>query len=320
MYTKWKESSEAVDADDDDDESSTEVSLSDGILLAKQKLNTLHSSLGARGFDEIFVDHFESDVTVVTRHNPLTHESIVLVARTAFAHPSHDTHNNVSRALVIPSRIDKILFEANVGKTSADADHNSHSSSSAAAASVIRGLRNYKLKLRELGSELAASDYIGRVDYNGESSCVHFKYFPPGTVLCLAVSLNESASDVLPFLHASIGKLRAAPKTSDLSNIDKIISSLSYDELNILLFRCSSEEASEQIGSNVYEVPGYGPLVYCGLVGFLNVLDKQRALNAKHLLREGEPEARAADPPSLFPARSPPAPRASSLLPSSHTC
>jgi glycogen debranching enzyme len=43
--------------------------------------------------------------------------------------------------------------------------------------------------------------------------------------------------------------------------------------------RCSTEETDEQIESDVYNVPESGRLVYCGLQGFVNVLERERISN-----------------------------------------
>ncbi len=43
--------------------------------------------------------------------------------------------------------------------------------------------------------------------------------------------------------------------------------------------RCSNEEAGESIDSNVYDIPNHGPLIYCGLQGFMNVLEKECLIN-----------------------------------------
>lgn len=62
-------------------------------------------------------------------------------------------------------------------------------------------------------------------------------------------------------------------------NIETILNGLNRDELNILLYRCSQEEVSEHIDSDVYTLSNYGPLIYCGLQGFMNVLERERLKN-----------------------------------------
>lgn len=47
----------------------------------------------------------------------------------------------------------------------------------------------------------------------------------------------------------------------------------------INLLRCSNEEVGENIDSNTYTIPNHGSLVYCGLQGFMNILEKERLCN-----------------------------------------
>jgi glycogen debranching enzyme len=56
-------------------------------------------------------------------------------------------------------------------------------------------------------------------------------------------------------------------KTFDSSNFHAIVSKLSLSDLNIVLYRCDSEEAADGNGFGAYDIPGYGPMVYCGLRG-----------------------------------------------------
>ena len=45
------------------------------------------------------------------------------------------------------------------------------------------------------------------------------------------------------------------------------IGSLSLVDLNYVLYRCDNEEQVDSPGNGVYNIPGYGPLTYCGIQG-----------------------------------------------------
>ena len=54
------------------------------------------------------------------------------------------------------------------------------------------------------------------------------------------------------------------------SGADEAMSGLNLIDLNILLYRCDGEERDLSGGQDgAYNVPGYGPLVYCGLEGWI---------------------------------------------------
>ena len=127
--------------------------------------------MGIKGFSQIYVDQFDAETIVVTRHNPDTHNNIILIARTAFSHPSNHTHSNLYKPLAIPSKIQSILFEASLRRSQKQIAEFKEDKS------FINGLVDYELKLQE---NVSKSDFIERIDYNGSVSLVHFKYFPPG--------------------------------------------------------------------------------------------------------------------------------------------
>ena len=50
---------------------------------------------------QVFVDQLRDDVVSVTRHNPHTHDSVVLVARTAFHVPDDAEHTGYIRPVTV---------------------------------------------------------------------------------------------------------------------------------------------------------------------------------------------------------------------------
>jgi glycogen debranching enzyme len=278
LYAAWKSST--TEAITKEKSSALAIDLDDGIMRGKLLMNKLHYEMGSKRFNQLYVDQFDSDTTVITRHNPQTHESIVLVARTAFYTPSNHTNNNLHRPLILPSRIESVLFEASIEKKSDELNAGDQEEFQMNE-KYINGLSNYKCRVAEnIAPE--TSHFIGRIDYDGSTSHVHFKSFPPGTVLAFRVVLNESTASVLPHIRQSIGELMNScviGSTRKSYEIEAILNSLTFDELNVILFRCSSEEVDEQIDSDVYDVPKYGRLIYCGLQGFMNVLEKERLSN-----------------------------------------
>lgn len=267
-YSKWKSAETKKNLN--------EVDLKNGILRGKLLMNNLHFKMGIKGYSQIYVDQFDADTTVVTRHNPKTHESVILMSRTSFSQPSNYTPKNVQKPLLIPSKVDSILFEMNLTRIENSPEFKQSDQ-------FINGLENYSLNLKEgiNFSNLNESDLIDRIDYDGNVSYVHFKYFPPGALICFKIVLNDVSARVLPFIRESLAELLNSNINEEKmqNEIESVLNHLNYDELNILLYRCANEETSENINSNVYDIPKYGPLVYAGLQGFMNILEKQRLAN-----------------------------------------
>lgn len=89
-------------------------SLDYGIIKAKRALNDMHLKLGTSGYSQVYVDQMTTDVVAVTRHCPVTHQSIVLVAHTAFNHPCAGTQQEYIKPLVLDGRVEEVLLEAQV--------------------------------------------------------------------------------------------------------------------------------------------------------------------------------------------------------------
>jgi len=56
------------------------------------------------------------------------------------------------------------------------------------------------------------------------------------------------------------------------SRLHDIISCMNFADLNVALYRCDQEEREETFNKfGVYDIPGYGPLVYAGIQGNRNI-------------------------------------------------
>lgn len=61
------------------------------------------------------MDQVTEHVVTVTRHNPVTHKSVVLVAYTSFRPPSHIVDNYIRiRPLQVQGKFEEIIFELNL--------------------------------------------------------------------------------------------------------------------------------------------------------------------------------------------------------------
>lgn len=82
-----------------------------GLVLARKLLNDLHVELCALGYTELFVDQYNPDVVAITRHNPVTRESVLLISHTCFGTfkwvPDHAEHKGIP----VEDDITEILFE-----------------------------------------------------------------------------------------------------------------------------------------------------------------------------------------------------------------
>ena len=222
-------------------------------------MNDLHFEMSAQGYTQTYVDQFDADTTVLTRHNPNTYASIILVARTSFSHPSLTTGSNLDRPLFVPGKVAQVLHQMSMQKKLGGPEYSRNSA-------YLNGREDFEVLI----DSPSQHQFIDRIDYDDLacSSHVHFKHFPPGAIVLLQCSLNEKLLGTL----SSIGSKLAG------QNLKQATGQLTFDELNIILYRCENEEQSD-IKSGCYNLANHGPLVYAGFQGVMNVLERQRLVN-----------------------------------------
>ena len=90
-----------------------------------------------------------------------------------------------------------------------------------------------------------------------------------------SVSMLPDATSAIQFLRGFTNKPLTATDCkashdqgkSIFKDLRTVIAPLSLVDLNYVLYRCDNEEQVDRPGNGVYNMPGYGPLIYCGLQG-----------------------------------------------------
>ena len=221
-----------------------------GIIRVKQILNDLHKFLGINGFRQAFVDQRDLSTIAVTRHNRVTHESYVLIARTAFTKQYDPKFTGYINPLHIEGKIESIVLEAKMyGKPDEQFVKNTN---------IINGFRNFCAKFQQnISPEMSKMVVINSNNNNNE---IIFKKFPPSSVIVFKVSLGTEHLDALNQLKQILNQFNGG-------EIIEIVKKLSLVDLNYVLFRCDQEEKDEGWGGGVYSLPNIGSLNYCGLAG-----------------------------------------------------
>lgn len=113
------------------------------------------------------------------------------------------------------------------------------------------------------GVPLESSRVFAGARRDAQHTELAWRALPPGGVVALRVAPHPPVAAALAALRRALPALPAdlAPALADLD----------LGDFNALLYRCDAEERDAG-GGGVYDVPGYGPLVYAGLQGVASLL------------------------------------------------
>ncbi|KAI8324294.1 glycogen debranching enzyme [Martensiomyces pterosporus] len=209
--------------------------LSVGLGEAKSRLNRLHTEIAQ--YQEVHV-HYESEFVTIHRVHPVTRHGVLMVAHCAFKGATETAPFNNPKlygTAVKPELAYRLHSKA------PDAEKPSGSGDG-----LLHGLPSHLEKLGEPG-------IFQRKDDHGLYTELRLpEGFGPGSILVVRTELV----DFKPNLDWKI-RTRA----------DDAVSRLGLDALNAVLYRCDAEER-DTIGEGTYDVPGLGPLPYCGIQGW----------------------------------------------------
>ncbi|GAA6056561.1 hypothetical protein JCM3770_004362 [Rhodotorula araucariae] len=215
------------------------VQAGDGIGEVKRLLNHLHTELV---LDEGVEGHFSQEGEYVTAHrvNPVTHKGYLLVARTAFS-SSDDKHKGDAPTMRLDGTRVKFIAGATVSI---------NSTASRDTDTTLRGLDATVSSVTAVEPKLETDPATGQTF----STIVVPDEFPRGSILVFATWMDD--------LRADLDDVCA-------SGAKEAFDALSLVELNVLMYRADGEERDATGGDGVYNLAETGPLVYCGLQGWM---------------------------------------------------
>ena len=234
--------------------SNTAVSKPEGRLnKAKFSLLKLHKYL--ESYSETFVHQATEDVIIVTRHNPLTCDKVLVVIATKWSEYSEST---CTHTISLPGEETKILLEIDI---------NSTNSSPSISAEFISGLSGVVVNVEE--SPLKSShisvvaNALQEISFN----------LTPGCVFAVEVKALEPVKLAMNYFNTL-----ASGESDFLDRMYEVCLPLDLHDLNYIMYRCHGEEKASGCGG-VYNIPGFGDLSYAGIVGFVHVLEKIKQSN-----------------------------------------
>ncbi|KAF3762761.1 family 13 glycoside hydrolase, partial [Cryphonectria parasitica EP155] len=227
-----------------------------GIGGVKKLLNQIHTLMGKDGYDETHIHHEDQYITVHRVH-PESRKGYFLIAHTAF--PGYGNGNGAFNPVHLTGTKVRHL-----GSWMLEVDTREETKKEVLEdKSALRGLPSRVIDLPGV-----------RIDVKGADTTITVRdKFPPGSI-----ALFETW---IPAAEHSSGL-----DTFVTSGAKEAFAELDLIDLNFLLYRCEAEERDSSAGRDgVYDIPGYGKLVYAGLQGWWSILkDVIRDNNLAHPL------------------------------------
>ncbi len=234
-----------------------------GMMEAKRALNDLHFRLGKEGFAEVYVDQMDTDIVAVTRHNPVTHQTVVLIAHTAFNSGVDLNRGWTGKWLNVEGQLMEVEIEANL--------HKIKEGEFVKDDKVINCLENYVVDMRtHVG--INEAKFVKMHSAEGDPTTrIELCNLKPGSVIAFRFQLNGEQRSACASLQSVM---------SDSKDLQAIINRLSLADLNHVLFKSDQEERDDTQGQGgVYTLDGYGPLKYAGLQGVMSILAEIRPID-----------------------------------------
>ncbi|KAG7093876.1 hypothetical protein E1B28_007515 [Marasmius oreades] len=208
-----------------------------GIAPIKRVLNELHLEMVLNGYLEGHV-HQEGEYIVLSRVQPSTQKGYLLVAHTAFNKGVKD------RGFISPIKLRRTRARFILG---ASLDISSYEDQ--CDEKTIRGLRARLVNMLPV----VVPQHLD--DEGPYSEIIVPDEFPPGSIMLFETTLQELDADLDIFCA---------------SGTERAFGDLGLVELNVVLHRADGEERDATDGLfGVYDVPGLGKMVYCGLEGWM---------------------------------------------------
>ncbi|PSN51057.1 hypothetical protein C0J52_01523 [Blattella germanica] len=230
-----------------------------------------------RGYDElvphhVYVDQMDTDIVAVTRHCPETHQTVVLVAYTAFSHPDPHFKRGFVKPLRVEGIVDEVILEATLihKNSKSGGPRFGRPEGYKKHPKFINGLSDYEVEVRE-HIPVFESDILEQGE-SGDSNITQLNFinFQPGSVVAIRVSLHGRVNSALSKLRKQVSNFTSKPIPSH-SELEEVVSRLGLEDLNRALYRCEGEERDESNGNRgAYDIPGFGPMVYCGLQDYIS--------------------------------------------------